>query len=97
MTTHAVPDRWRTRLREHILATTGEDRDQFRAHDFQGDRSLRLDFPDGSFALFRYAFHLQDEHLREVAVFTEHCGYHFFPSGELRVEELETEWVEDAR
>lgn len=93
---HIIPDRWLPRVREHILATRGEARDHLSARDFSVSRGVRLDFPDGSFALFRYAFHLKDEALREVAVFTEHCGYHFFPSGELRVEVLESVWENDA-
>ncbi len=54
-----------------------------RAEDFKSRRSVRLAFPDGSTALFRYAFLAADEERRELAVFTEHCGHHVFPLGEL--------------
>jgi hypothetical protein len=89
---HEVPDRWRERLRTHITAATGEDRGHLLAFDFPAAQSVRLDFPDGSLALFRYAFHLVDADLREVAVFTEHCGYHFFPDDELEVKVLQAVW-----
>lgn len=58
-------------------------------------RSVRLDFPDGSLALFRYAFHLEDHALREAAVFTEHCGYHYFPHGGPCIEVLQSVWPAD--
>ena len=89
---HEIPPRWTERVRQHILQTSGEDRGHLLAYDFDVSRSVRLAFPDGSFAWFRYAFHLHDAGLREVAVFTEHCGYHFFPAGELEVEVLEAVW-----
>src|SRR5687768_8222260 len=64
-----IPDRWLPRLRQHLLATTGEERDRLRAQDFSPGRSVRVALPDGSYAFFRYAFHLRDEALGEVAVF----------------------------
>jgi hypothetical protein len=78
------------RVRQHVLATTGEHRNHLLVFDFPPGQCVRLGFPDGSYAFFRYAFYLRDE--REVAVFTEHCGYHFFPAGELEVEVLKTVW-----
>jgi hypothetical protein len=45
-----------------------------------------MEFPDGSSAFFHYAFYLKDETLGEVAVFTEHCGYHIFPLYDTRLE-----------
>jgi hypothetical protein len=92
---HEIPKRWMAAVREHIRTTSGEDRDHLLVFDFTG-QSVRLGFPDGSYAFFRYAFHLRDDALREVAVFTEHCGYHFFPAGLLEVEVLETVYDEPA-
>ena len=54
---HEIPPRWTERVRQHILQTSGEDRGHLPAHDFGVRRSVRLAFPDGSFAWFRYAFH----------------------------------------
>jgi hypothetical protein len=91
---HEIPARWLDAVRRHIRATRGEERDHLLVYDFADGRSVRLAFPDGSHAFFRDAFHLRDEAGREVAVFTEHCGYHFFPAYELEIEVLETVRVE---
>jgi len=78
---HVVPDDWKLRLRAHLRATCGEDRDQLSARDFRGDQSVHLCFEDGSFAVFYYAFAVLDEAGERCMVFTEHCGYHVFPVG----------------
>lgn len=78
MSGQVIPDRWVERVRRHIRETRGEDRVRLSGYDFYGNRSVRVEFSDGSHALYRYAFYLKDEALGEVAVFTEHCGYHFF-------------------
>jgi hypothetical protein len=80
-----LPARWISRLEAH-LAQTGQDRQRLSAYDFQHD--LKLVFEDGSFIFFKYAFCLEDETLKELAVFTEHCGYHVFPLEGTEVEEL---------
>jgi hypothetical protein len=78
---HVVPDDWKPRLRAHLRATCGEDRDWLSARDFRGDQADHLRFDDGSFALFRYAFALLDEAGGRCVVSTEHCGYHVFLVG----------------
>lgn len=45
----------------------------------QFTHKVRIDFEDGSSCAFNYAFMVTDEARREVAVFTEHCGYYVFP------------------
>ena len=92
MSRHEIPARWMEAVRAHVRATRGEERDHLTVYDFTGD-SVRLAFEDGSYAFFRYAFYLRDDELREVAVFTEHCGYHFFSSEALEVEVLRTVWA----
>lgn len=89
MSRHEIPARWVDAVRAHVRATRGEERDHLLAFDFPGG-CVRLGFEDGSYAFFRYAFHLRDETMREVAVFTEHCGYHFFPAAGVEVEVLRT-------
>ena len=89
---HEIPDRCQDQVRQHLRNTAGEERDHLLAFDFAPGRSVRLGFPDGSYALFLYAIFLRDEALNEVAVFTEHCGYHFFPATELEAELLESVW-----
>lgn len=94
MSRQEIPARWLDAVRRHVRAMHGEERDHLLAHDFASGRSVRLAFPDGSHAFFRYAFHLRDDAGREVAVFTEHCGYHFFPAYDLEIEVLESVGVE---
>jgi hypothetical protein len=89
-----IPPRWLDAVRQHIRAGTGEERDHLLAFDFPPGQSIRLAFPDGSYAYFRDAFHLRDREGREVAVFTEHCGYHFFPASDLEIEILKSVGVE---
>jgi hypothetical protein len=87
---HAVPDEWKPRLRAYLRAKRGEDREGLSAGDFSTRQSVHVHFPDGSFALFRYAFAVPDEAGRAVMVFTEHCGYHVFPVGPSEVEVVQT-------
>lgn len=79
-----LPPRWLDKLKTYIREELKQDRERLGASDFRG--SVIINFPDGSFALFKYAFHLLDREHNEVAVFTEHCGYHIFPPGDLRIE-----------
>ena len=90
MSRHEIPARWMDAVRAHVRAASGEERDHLTAFDFSANQSVHLRFEDGSHAFFRYAFCLRDEKAREVAVFTEHCGYHFFSSEALEVEVLQT-------
>ena len=73
----------------------GEERSGLSATDFSSKQTLKINFRDGSFAFFRYAFYLLDRELKEVAVFTEHCGYHIYPLDGTHLELLESKWVED--
>lgn len=87
-----VPEAWKARLREYLRKQRGEDRERLSAGDFPSDQSILIRFPDGSHALFRFAFAIADEAAGEVAVFTEHCGYHVFPAGDAEVETLRSVW-----
>ena len=80
-----IPQGFEQLVRDHVRRTRGEERDHLSAYDFPSGQSVRLNFPDGSFAFFQYAFVIEDRARQLVAVFTEHCGYHVFPSGELSV------------
>ena len=84
-----IPEVWRSRLKQHLRERHGEDRERLSAGDFPCGQSVFIRFPDGSHVLFRFAFALADEVTGEVAVFTEHCGYHVFPAGEAEVETLQ--------
>ena len=85
-----IPERWKGRLREHLRETAGEERERLSATDFRPGSQVQLRFQDGSFCLFRAAFYLLDREGKEVAVFTEHCGHHFFPAAGVELELLES-------
>jgi hypothetical protein len=72
-----LPERWATNLQKYLGEELGVKRGRLSAEEFH--HSLKITFEDGSFAFFHYSFYLLDEQLKEVAVFTEHCGYHIFP------------------
>jgi hypothetical protein len=71
-----LPQRWRDRLQQHLLEI-GSKYKELSADAFHND--LKITFADRSNAFFYYAFYWIDEELNEIAVFTEHCGYHIFP------------------
>jgi len=48
-------------------------------------QTVTVELMDGSSANFRWAFPLVDAPRRAIAVFTEHCGHHVYPSHEARV------------
>jgi hypothetical protein len=83
-----VPEHWKQLLRQYVREKCGEERDHLSSADFPADQCVHLSFPDGSHALFRYAFVVKDSVSGEVAVFTEHCGYHVFPLGDAEIEEF---------
>ncbi len=76
-----LPLRWQARLAEYLGSR------HISAVDFPCGKMLKLGFPDGSQAQFLYAFAIQDPDHREIAVFTEHCGYHIFPLTDTEIEE----------
>ncbi len=88
-----LPERWAEKLKAHLRDELGADRDYLSATDFSG-QSLKINFQDGSSAFFRYAFYLLDREFNEVAVFTEHCGYHIFPLYGTHLELLESKWTD---
>ncbi len=75
---------WRMLLAEHIKNLTGGKFTSPGARHFT--EMIILRFPDGSRADFTFAFHLIDGERGEVAVFTEHCGYHIFPLADTRID-----------
>lgn len=93
-----LPKRWRERIERFTDERYGPDykhRGSLGASDFPASANVSVGFPDGSKANFRYAFFIEAPEWEEVAVFTEHCGYHIFPAGDLRIEQVEVKW-EDA-
>ena len=89
---HYVPDRWKTQLDEYVRDNTSGKHRDLGAVDFRHHVSIRL--ADGSYVMFRHSFYFTDKILNEVAVFTEHCGFHFFPLFDAEIELLESTHTE---
>jgi hypothetical protein len=67
-------------LADHLRATGGNPNRGIGASNFPHNQSVLIKCVDGSFAHFHHAFILHDPARKQTAVFTEHCGYHVFPS-----------------
>jgi hypothetical protein len=87
-----LPERWAGKLKAYLREELGVNRETLSAEDFH--YSLKINFEDGSYAFFGYAFYLLDRDLNEVAVFTEHCGYHIFPLLGTNLELFESKWTD---
>ncbi|WP_303312556.1 hypothetical protein [Hymenobacter sp. BT730] len=74
-----LPERWKLKLQEYLKAKGSTEPVRLGASDFPLDSIVRIQFEDASNVEFHYAFVIEAPELREVAVFTEHCGYHLFP------------------
>lgn len=73
MSYEQLPAHWRTWIEQR--SSRADNR--LSASDFPRT-VVHLRFEDGSEATFRYAFFVEDPAQKELAVFTEHCGYHVF-------------------
>ena len=87
-----VPTEWQDSLKVFIRQHAGEERDHLIASDFQQDVLLR--FPDGSTLFFKFGLYLISKDRTQIAVFTEHCGYHVFPFHGVDVELLKSVWTD---
>ncbi|OCH32031.1 hypothetical protein A6E13_15775 [Aliivibrio fischeri] len=47
--------------------------------DFSAD-CVELSFEDDSYCQFNNAFAIENKETKQIAIFTEHCGYHVFSS-----------------
>lgn len=86
---YTIPEDWKLRLRAYLRERSGEDRDRLSASDFS-NQAVIIRFPDTSHVLFQHVFAIPDEAGREVAVFTEHCGYHVFPFVDAELEVIQS-------
>ena len=85
-----LPKHWNDWIRHFSLSSSNGKYSELGAGVVRGH--VRLVFQDGSNAFFQDAFFIEDESREEIAVFTEHCGYHVFSSRGLRAEYFE--WIE---
>ena len=76
-----LPEHWKNKIEEYLRAK-GQKRDKLGTSDFPANSTVRIRFEDESQVEFRYAFVIEAPEFRQVAVFTEHCGYHLFQSYE---------------
>jgi hypothetical protein len=83
---HHIPENWKAKLREYTKKFFDEERDYLTSMDFKIDESVYLEFPDESKMFFRFAFYIHDKENEEIAIFTEHCGYYFFKTWDLKWE-----------
>ncbi len=74
-----LPTHWQEWVRRWALENSGGKADRLGAAHFNANGCVKLLFQDGSYALFEHAFYAVDDVRNELAVFTEHCGYHIFP------------------
>jgi hypothetical protein len=91
-----LPARWLERLVQYTDAKYGTDykyRGSLGAGDFAGSSLVHVMFPDGSQSFFKFAFVIESPEWQEVAVLTEHCGYHVFPLVDTAVRLYEQKWV----
>jgi hypothetical protein len=73
-----LPKHWQDWVANHPDLSQGKCTSEF-------NNVVSLKWEDGSHAIFDYAFFVQDDEHKEIAVFTEHCGYHVFPLGGFEV------------
>jgi len=73
-----LPQRWQQRIEEHLERTGRPSHKRLGVSDFSPSKQVNIRFEDGSFARFKYAFSMKAPEWREVAVFTDNCGYHIF-------------------
>lgn len=74
-----LPERWKLKLQECLTTKGSTKTEKLSTSEFPSDTTVSIQFEDDSHVEFRYAFVIEAPEFREVAVFTEHCGYHLFP------------------
>ncbi|GAB2864380.1 hypothetical protein [Hymenobacter ruber] len=74
-----LPERWKLKLQEHLIAKGSTKPEKLSASEFPSETTVSIRFEDGSHVEFKYASVIEASEFRELAVFTEHCGYHLFP------------------
>jgi len=76
----AILQEWAEELAAKLGRPATEIRAQgLRAQDFS-NQQVEIEFEDGSYALFHWAFYVESRTKRAIAVFTEHCGYYVVPT-----------------
>lgn len=71
-----MPQHWKTWLENYCYEISNGERRALWVQDF--GRNLSIKFQDGSTCHFKHAIGAKDSTRGEIAVFTEHNGYHVF-------------------
>lgn len=77
MNRNDLPPRWKTKIQDY-LKEKGSPYKTLSASDFIADKTIEIEFKDGSFARFHYPLVIEAPEFGEVGVMTEHCGYFIF-------------------
>lgn len=85
-----LPSRWQDTVETYLKRPEAEYK-EISVADFANH--LRILFEDGSNANFLHSFYLVDGTASEIAIFTEHCGYHVFPFCVERIETTDRDGV----
>lgn len=64
-----LPSHWQEWVSNHPALRDGLSTEEFSDEVF-------LYYEDGSSSHFKYAFFVKNEEMKDICVFTEHCGYH---------------------
>ncbi|WKZ31528.1 MAG: hypothetical protein QY318_02075 [Candidatus Dojkabacteria bacterium] len=91
MVSNIVPDNWVEQIEKYTYERTGQARKTLEATDFDANSTVEVLFPDDSTMKLRYAFYIKNELLGEIGIFTEHCGYFFYKSEDLKVSNVRSE------
>lgn len=73
-----LSQRWKLKIQEYLAERGVANPAILSASDFPSATSISIGFEDGLHVKFKYAFVIKAPDFREVAMFTEHCGYHLF-------------------
>ena len=81
----SIIEEWADELASRLGRPADEiRRDGLFVEDFP-HQTLEIEFVDGSTAELKFAFFLESQAKKAVAVFTEHCGYFVLPIAELKI------------
>ncbi len=90
----AIIDGWADELASVLSRSASEIREKgLRAEDFQ-DQVLEIEFEDQSSARLKWAFFVESQSKKAIAVFTEHCGYFVLPLAGLKITTIRKEFYE---
>jgi hypothetical protein len=89
-----IIEEWAEELAVHLARPADEiRRNGLGVEDFP-HRTLEIEFVDGSTAKLQFAFFVESQAKKAVAVFTEHCGYFVLPIAGLKIWTVQREYYE---